>query len=42
MNNLADDPTYAEKVQSLFADLAALQQKMDDSLELKPVYAAIK
>ncbi|MEZ5039396.1 MAG: sulfatase-like hydrolase/transferase [Saprospiraceae bacterium] len=35
MNDLAEEPAYAEKVQSLFADLKQLQAKMEDSLDLQ-------
>ncbi len=42
MNTLADDPVYTEKVQAMFDDLVKLQQKMGDSLDLNPVYTAIK
>ena len=42
MNNLADDPAHAEKIASLFDELVKLQQNMGDSLDLNPVYTAIK
>ncbi|PKA97380.1 arylsulfatase A-like enzyme [Flavobacteriaceae bacterium MAR_2009_75] len=37
MNNLADKPEYAKKVESLFADLLKLQKKYDDPLSLAQI-----
>ncbi len=38
MTNLSDNPRYFEKKKSLFEDLLVLQQQMDDTLNLKPLY----
>jgi len=38
IKNLAGDSSYAEKIESLFNDLIALQEKMHDKLDLMPMY----
>jgi len=38
MNDLADNPEYADKVKTLFADLLELQKTMDDKLDLSDLY----
>ncbi|SHK00307.1 sulfatase-like hydrolase/transferase [Pseudozobellia thermophila] len=42
MHNLADNPEYSEKVETLFADLMELQKTMDDDLSLKEIYEKVK
>lgn len=37
INNLADNPEYAEKVKSMFKDLLELQASMGDEFKLKPL-----
>ena len=41
INNLADTPEYAEKVESLFNDLIDLQQTMGDKLDLAETYQTL-
>jgi arylsulfatase A-like enzyme len=38
LNDLADDPAYADEIASLLGDLLALQQQFDDTLDLEPMY----
>lgn len=38
VNDLANNPEYADKKKSMFKDLLDLQQKMDDPLNLKPIF----
>ncbi|PCJ97396.1 MAG: choline-sulfatase [Flavobacteriaceae bacterium] len=38
INDLSDNPDYAQKVQTMFKDLIDLQKTMDDDLELKSIY----
>ncbi|MEM8966930.1 MAG: sulfatase-like hydrolase/transferase [Bacteroidota bacterium] len=38
INNLANDPAYAEQVVSLFQDLQILQQQYADTLDLESIY----
>lgn len=38
MNDLANNPEYSKKVETLFADLLELQKTMDDKLELENLY----
>lgn len=42
LNDLADDPTYAEQVASLFSDLQHLQQQYADTLDLSSLYTQIQ
>lgn len=42
MNDLADNPVYSEKVETLFADLLELQKTMDDELSLQEIYEKVK
>ncbi|MEO0332707.1 MAG: sulfatase/phosphatase domain-containing protein, partial [Bacteroidota bacterium] len=42
INNLADNPAYANQVASLFRDLQLLQQQYADTLDLKPVYEQLQ
>ena len=39
MNDLSQDPQYQDKVRSLFGDLLALQEDMQDPLDLAPLAA---
>jgi arylsulfatase A-like enzyme len=41
MQNIADLPENKEKVKSLFQDLINLQAKMDDQLDLKPLFSQL-
>lgn len=41
MNNLADVKTYAKKKKQLFDNLLKLQESMDDTLNLMPLYNAV-
>ncbi len=41
MNNLADEPEYVERVDSLFQDLTELQKTMGDQLDLSEVYQTL-
>ncbi|UCS91866.1 sulfatase-like hydrolase/transferase [Echinicola marina] len=41
MNDLSQEPEYADRVKSMFEDLLKLQEEMDDPLDLKPVYSEI-
>ncbi len=41
MNDLSEKPEYAEKVREMFDELLQLQKKMDDSLDLKPLYNSV-
>ena len=40
--DLAAEPDYREKVRELFGDLIALQQEMEDELDLRDLYAEFK
>lgn len=42
LNDLADDPAYADQVASLFSDLQNLQQQYADTLDLSSLYAQIQ
>ena len=41
INNLAEDPQYQDKVNSLFNELLVLQKDMQDPLDLKPMADAL-
>lgn len=41
MNDLSDDPQYAEKLKSLFDELIQLQKEMDDELDLREIYELV-
>jgi arylsulfatase A-like enzyme len=40
-NDLAEDPEYRERIKSMFGELLALQEEMQDPLDLQPLAAGL-
>lgn len=42
LRDIADDPVQAQRVKTMFDELLAWQQRMGDSLDLKPIYDGVR